>query len=561
VSSKRPVAPPPIIPGFTYISLLGSGGFSDVYLYEQDRPRRKVAVKVLLSDLKTEGARRRFESEANLMAQLSSHPYIVTIFEAEITDSGHSYLAMEYCSRPSLDVRYRRQRFSVDEVLAVGIQVASAVETAHRAGIAHRDIKPANILVTDYNRPALTDFGISGTLAGDADEDAGMSIPWSPPEQFTGHQVDGVLVDVWALGATLYTLLAGRSPFVLPGADNSQRELISRITNSPVPKLGRADVPESLELALSTAMAKSASSRYSSAHAFALALQRIQAELNLSVTPFEVLEEPRAEENHPDDGFEETRVRSVASIDPDATGNAPTFPARFPAGDTGTTADNSTTFNKAAFNKAGFNNAGFNNETVQRPPGLPGFEAPGTGAAAAADDDLAATVNRSSAAAPASDRGDGSADAGAGEPPAGHGRRNLLLSVVGGTVLVAAVVLGIVAGTTRPEPAPKATDQVSKPPADALDNGTVPDVTGLAGVAGSAGKVSFTWTNPQPKPGDSYKWRVHTLKGDGQYQATAGPAAEMAANPAEPSCIQVMIVRSDGASSPLGPDSIACVPK
>ncbi|HSO15735.1 MAG TPA: serine/threonine-protein kinase [Arthrobacter sp.] len=546
MSSKRPVAPPPIIPGFTYISLLGSGGFSDVYLYEQDRPRRKVAVKVLLSDLKTEGARRRFESEANLMAQLSSHPYIVTIFEAEITDSGHSYLAMEYCSRPSLDVRYRRQRFSVDEVLAVGIQVASAVETAHRAGIAHRDIKPANILVTDYNRPALTDFGISGTLAGDADEDAGMSIPWSPPEQFSGRQVDGVLVDVWALGATLYTLLAGRSPFVLPGADNSQRELISRITNLPVPQLGRADVPESLELALSTAMAKSASSRYSSAHAFALALQRIQAELNLSVTPFEVLEEPRAEDNHPDDGFEETRVRSVAAIDPDATGNAPTFPARFPA-DTGTTADNATTFNNA---------------TVRRPPSLPGFVTPGPGTAAgAADDDVAATVNRSSAAAAPPERGDGGADDGAGEHPAGHGRRNLLLSIVGGTVLVAAVVLGIVAGTTRPEPAPKATDQVSKPPADALDNGTVPDVTGLAGVAGPAGKVSFTWTNPQPKPGDSYKWRVHTLKGDGQYQATAGPAAEMAANPAEPSCIQVMIVRSDGASSPLGPDSIACVPK
>lgn len=558
MSSKRPVAPPPVIPGFTYISLLGSGGFSDVYLYEQDRPRRKVAVKVLLSDLKTEGARRRFESEANLMAQLSSHPYIVTIFEAEVTNSGHSYLAMEYCSRPSLDVRYRRQRFSVDEVLAIGVQVASAVETAHRAGIAHRDIKPANILVTDYNRPALTDFGISGTLAGDADEDAGMSIPWSPPEQFTGHHVDGVLVDVWALGATLYTLLAGRSPFVLPGADNSQRELISRITNLPVPKLGRADVPESLELALSTAMAKSAASRYSSAHAFALALQRIQAELNLSVTSFEVLEEPRPEENHPDDGFEETRVRSVAAIDPDATGNAPTFPARVPGADTSFTADNATTFNNAGSNTA----AASNSPTVQR-PALPGFGAPGAAPAAtrtpgrtpAPEDDLAATVNRSSAAAPA-----GVGNEGAGEQPAGHGRRKLLLSIVGGTVLVAAVALGVVAGTTRPEPAPKATDQVSKPPADALDNGTVPDVTGLAGAAGPAGKVSFTWTNPQPKTGDSYKWRVHTLKGGGEYQSSPGPAAEIAANPAEPSCIQVMIVRSDGASSPLGPDSIACVP-
>ncbi len=544
MSSKRPVAPPPVIPGFNYISLLGSGGFSDVYLYGQERPRRNVAVKVLLSDLKTEGARRRFESEANLMAQLSSHPYIVTIFEAEITDGGHSYLAMEYCSRPSLDVRYRRQPFSVDEVLAVGIQVASAVETAHRAGIAHRDIKPANILVTDYNRPALTDFGISGTLAGDSDEDAGMSIPWSPPEQFTGHHVDGVLVDVWALGATLYTLLAGRSPFVLPGADNSQRELISRITNLPVPKLGRADVPESLELALATAMAKAAPSRYSSAHAFALALQRIQAELNLSVTPFEVLEEPRAEENHPDDGFEETRVRSVAAIDPVATGNTPTFPARFGGADTSSTVDNATTFNNA---------------TIHRAPALPAFEAPGTGAAEGApapeEDDLAATVNRSSTA-PAAGPNDGAA-----AHPAGHGRRTLLLSIVGGTVLVAAAVLGIVASTTGSEPAPKATDQVSKPPADALDNGTVPDVTALAGVAGAAGKVSFTWTNPQPKPGDSYKWRVHTLKGDGDYQSSAGPAAEIAANPAEPSCIQVMIVRTDGASSPLGPDSIACVSK
>ena len=180
MSSKRPPAPPPPLPGYQYISHLGSGGFADVYLYEQDRPRRKVAVKVLLSDLKTEDARRRFESEANLMAQLSSHPYIVTIFEAETTGDGHSYLAMEYCSRPSLDVRYRRQRFSVDEVLAVGIQVASAVETAHRAGIVHRDIKPANILVTDYNRPALTDFGISGTIGDDSDDEAGMSIPWSP---------------------------------------------------------------------------------------------------------------------------------------------------------------------------------------------------------------------------------------------------------------------------------------------------------------------------------------------------------------------------------------------
>jgi serine/threonine protein kinase len=528
VSSPRPVAPPPRIPGFTYVSLLGSGGFSDVYLYEQDRPRRKVAVKVLLSGLKTEGARRRFESEANLMAQLSSHPFIVTIFEAEVTEDGHSYLAMEYCSRPSLDVRYRRQRFSVDEVLAVGIQVASAVETAHRAGIAHRDIKPANILVTDYNRPALTDFGISGTLGGDADEDAGMSIPWSPPEQFREGKVDGAMVDVWALGATLYTLLAGRSPFVLPGADNSQKELISRITAMPVPRLGRADVPESLEQALATAMAKSASSRYSSAHAFALALQRIQAELNLSVTPFEVLEERQQEDSHPDDGFEETRVRSIAAIDPDRTGSAPTFPARTWPLDSG--------------------------QPAPAPSPAPAPLAPAAVPAAAPDGDdwTQATVLRSGRPkapdAPATDA-----------PPADHGKRNLWLAISGGTVLVLAVVVGVVVASSAPQPQVLASEQPSKPPADALDDGSVPDVAKLAGAAGAAGKVRFTWTNPQPKPGDTYKWRIKTVKDGGGYQSTSVPRVDVTANPTEPTCVQVIIVRSDGSASPAGEDSIACV--
>jgi len=555
VSSKRPAAPPPRIPGFNYVSLLGSGGFSDVYLYEQDRPRRKVAVKVLLSGLKTEGARRRFESEANLMAQLSSHPFIVTIFEAEVTEDGHSYLAMEYCSRPSLDVRYRRQRFSVDEVLAVGIQVASAVETAHRAGIAHRDIKPANILVTDYNRPALTDFGISGTLAGDVDEDAGMSIPWSPPEQFRDGNVDGVLVDVWALGATLYTLLAGRSPFVLPGADNSQRELISRITNTPVPRLGRADVPESLELALATAMAKQPASRYSSAHAFALALQRIQAELNLSVTPFEVLEERQPDDVHLDEGVEETRVRNVASIDPDRTGSAPTFPAR-----------------TKPLDGAGAPGRAWPAPPVPMPavpapqpanglvPGIPPSAAPGAREPApfgppAADDWADATVLRGNQPTAAEDDGPGQQQ----DQAAAHGKRNLWLAISGGTLLVLAVIVGIVVASAAPQPEARPTETVSKPPADAVDDGSVPDVAKLAGGAGAEGKVRFSWTNPQPKPGDTYKWRIKTVKGGGSYLSTSATRVDVTANPAEPTCVQVIIVRRDGSASPAGEDSIACL--
>jgi Protein kinase domain len=554
VSSKRPAAPPPRIPGFSYVSLLGSGGFSDVYLYEQDRPRRKVAVKVLLSGLKTEGARRRFESEANLMAQLSSHPFIVTIFEAEVTEDGHSYLAMEYCSRPSLDVRYRRQRFSVDEVLAIGIQVASAVETAHRAGIAHRDIKPANILITDYNRPALTDFGISGTLAGDVDEDAGMSIPWSPPEQFRDGNVDGVLVDVWALGATLYTLLAGRSPFVLPGADNSQRELISRITSMPVPRLSRADVPESLELALATAMAKSPGSRYSSAHAFALALQRIQAELNLSVTPFEVLEE-RQEDVHPDDGVEETRVRSVASIDPDRTGSAPTFPKRTkplapPAAGVAAGAEAP---GAHATDDGGRQEWG--QATVLR--GGPGSAAGPSSSAAESGYTAAAdtTVHRAPQQLQA-------ADEQAGDPQQDHSKRNLWLAISGSTVLALAVVVGLVVANAAPqEPSPPVTPEVSKSPADPLDNGTVPDVEGLtaAPTAEDRNIIAFSWTNPQPKEGDKYKYRAKSAKEDGPYETTTGTKTFVSGLEEPPICLQVIIVRADGTASPGGPDSIACL--
>ncbi|MGG5174089.1 protein kinase domain-containing protein [Pseudarthrobacter sp. J1763] len=579
MSLKRPAAPPPAIAGYQFISVLGSGGFSDVYLYQQDRPRRKVAVKVLLSDLKTEGARRRFESEANLMAQLSSHPYIVTIYEAEVTDEGHSYLAMEYCSRPSLDVRYRRQRFSVDEVLAVGIQVSSAVETAHRAGIAHRDIKPANILVTDYNRPALTDFGISGTLGADQDDDAGMSIPWSPPEQFVDGPVDGVQVDVWALGATLYTLLAGRSPFVLPGADNSQGQLISRISTAPVPRLGRADVPESLELALATAMAKNPASRYSSAHAFALALQRIQAELNLSVTPFEVLEEASQEEQHPDDGLEETRVRSIASIDPDAGNSSRTFPARI-QGPQAPTESNTA---------PGKESDDWSQRTMlrgsvgaQTPPSQSSYELQGQpGQAASPDATAPATSFRSSAfnQTPPGSREDlgPEVEATMARPapttqPAEvteideaqllrTRKRNRWLAIISAAVLVIAVVVGIVLGSTAPAPKAQPNETVSKPPADPLDNATVPDVAGLKGAPAAGGKVLFTWKNPAPKNGDVFKWRTLTATGAGEYANVKTPSITVKANPGAPTCIQVIIVRTDGQGSPEGDDSKKCYPQ
>jgi serine/threonine protein kinase len=104
-------------------------------------------------------------------------------------------------------------------VLRTGIQVASAVETAHKAGILHRDIKPANILTSEYNRPGLTDFGIATSTIGGTEAE-GLSIPWAPPEVVNASAPPEVSADIYSLAATTYTLLAGRSPFELSSGSN-----------------------------------------------------------------------------------------------------------------------------------------------------------------------------------------------------------------------------------------------------------------------------------------------------------------------------------------------------
>lgn len=315
--SRRPPAPPPEIPGFSYVRLLGSGGFSDVFLYNQELPHRKVAVKVLLANASSESARQQFVAEANLMAQLSTHPSIVTIYHADTAADGRPYLVMEYCPRPNLSARYRTERIQVAEAIRIGIRLAGAVETAHRIGILHRDIKPANVLTTDYGWPALTDFGISvvstTTPGGEA---VGMSIPWAAPEFFADDAVRGVPGDIYSLAATVYTLLKGSSPFEEPGGSNSALELITRIERNPVPPVGRPDVPPSLEAVLVRAMAKRPEARYPSAAAFGRALQRVEQEMHLSQTTLDVPDTSwaRAESSTADEDDMRTRARMVTTV-------------------------------------------------------------------------------------------------------------------------------------------------------------------------------------------------------------------------------------------------------
>ncbi|MFC0675089.1 serine/threonine-protein kinase [Brachybacterium hainanense] len=333
--SRRPPSQPPALPGYQYEKLLGSGGFADVFLYRQARPQRLVAIKVLLASVADESVRRQFDAEANVMATMSTHPSIVTIHTADVSTTQRPFLVMEYCPRPNYGVRFRRERITVAEALRVGVQIAGAVETAHRAGILHRDIKPANILVTEYNRPALTDFGISIVDGGgDGLEDSqGMSIPWSPPEFFRDPPRADVRSDVFSLAATVYSLLAGRTPFETAGQRNTATDLIGRISSQPLAPLMRPDAPEALDRVLSIAMAKDPAGRYDSALSLGRALQQIEMAMSLPITQMDVLDE-RGAPAHPDGDDDEldahTRIRKVSTIDPEAPPSPQTAPPAAP---------------------------------------------------------------------------------------------------------------------------------------------------------------------------------------------------------------------------------------
>jgi len=315
VASRRLPSQPPVLPGFSFVRVLGSGGFADVFLYEQDSPRRQVAVKVMLAEYVTGEVRRMFQAEADLMAQLSSHPSILTVYESGVAADGRPYLVMELCS-PVIGQEYREKPLPVADVLRIGVKVASAVETAHRAGVLHRDIKPSNILMTAYGNPVLSDFGIAGRVGDtEIDETLGMSIPWSSPEVLASSTNGTVQSEVWALAATVYSLLAGRSPFEIPWQSNTTADLMSRITKGKPQPIDRADVPDSLEQVLVRSMSRRPESRPQSAMEFVLALQAVELELGLAPTQAEVARGEWAAATVVDLD-DRTRVNPVRTVDP-----------------------------------------------------------------------------------------------------------------------------------------------------------------------------------------------------------------------------------------------------
>ncbi|MBD5785582.1 serine/threonine protein kinase [Cellulosimicrobium terreum] len=577
MSGKRAPSPPPQIEGFEYVSLIGSGGFSDVFLYKQQRPRRRVAVKVLLQEWSSPSQRAAFDAEADLMATLSTHPSIVTMYEADIAADGRPFLAMEYCSRPNLGARYRTERLSVAEALRIAVQVGGAVETAHRAGILHRDIKPANILVTEYGHPALTDFGISSTV-DDATRAEGMSIPWSPPESFAEPPRSGIGTDLWGLAATTYTLLAGRSPFEVPGGSNSSANLITRIEGTPLAPTGRTDVPASLERVLATAMAKNPSSRYPTVLTFARALQQVQNELSLAVTPIDLLDDSgHVQEEEPDDDGG-TRLRQVVSIDPAGPSGGTSGPV--PAATYSTAAWTGTaTAATGAPTQYGVGSPNQYGATAPQATAVPSRTAPTSavrptqGRSGPATDTTGPsrlyptppgqrpgwgtppvedTVHRPDAPS--------SGQSQAVEQPA---RRGALWPVLIGVGVLAAAGIGVYAltsgGGSPTDPDETATTTSTTPPQDNLGD-LVPPVNDLVGEWDPDREVAtFTWAydSADAEEGDMFVWCERTAVGECDYkQAFDETEVELSAKPDEQVCIEVRVVR-DGRQSTT--PATACV--
>lgn len=305
--SVRPRAPrrshtaPPVLDDFHFVSYLGSGGFSDVYLYEEQLPKRLVAIKVLSRTALGEGDSSQFRDEVDLMAQLSGHPSVVEIHDANVAESGQPYVVMQYCPMPSLAERLANGPLAIEDALKMGVQVASAVHTAHVMGIVHHDLKPANVLYSQFGRPLLGDFGIA-TLVGATNQDVmGASLPWAAPEVLLNQQADA-RADVYSLAATVYTALSGHAPFATDDA-LTRREYITHMFATQLAPLGlgkgqpqEADAPhnadafERLDEVLMAAMEREVDKRTATAVEFGRQLQEVQAALGHQPTDLEVPE-------------------------------------------------------------------------------------------------------------------------------------------------------------------------------------------------------------------------------------------------------------------------------
>ncbi|HEX6729193.1 MAG TPA: protein kinase, partial [Pyrinomonadaceae bacterium] len=290
---------------YRILERLGAGGMGEVYLAEDMKLGRKVAIKILSDEYTTNKDRlKRFEQEASAASALN-HPNILTIYEVG-NDDGRHYIATEYIDGVTLRRKIAANRLETIEILDIAVQIAGALEEAHAAGIIHRDIKPDNIMVRRNGYVKVLDFGLAKLTETSVDRtpsdaeaatrvlvhtDAGVVMGTShymSPEQARGKPVDA-RSDIWSLGVVLYEMVTGRFPF----EGETSTDILAAITQkepSPLARFAR-DVPPELEWIVLKALRKAPDERYQTIKELLTDLKRLkqkrefEVELERSIAP------------------------------------------------------------------------------------------------------------------------------------------------------------------------------------------------------------------------------------------------------------------------------------
>ncbi|HEY3191575.1 MAG TPA: protein kinase, partial [Solirubrobacterales bacterium] len=267
---------------YEILAPLGAGGMGEVYRARDTRLGRTVAIKILAADCCDDPERRsRFEREARAIAALS-HPHICTLHDIGRQD-GTDFIVMELLEGKTLAARLESGQISVDEAVLYAIQIAEALDAAHRQGIVHRDLKPANVMLT-RSGAKLLDFGLAAMRAEDPALTEGATrsapitregtvmgtLPYMAPEQLEGKAVD-TRTDIFAFGAVVFEMITGKRPF----EGNSEASLIGAILHTPAPPIRqvKADAPAALERVLAVCLSKDPETRWSSIHDVLLQLR------------------------------------------------------------------------------------------------------------------------------------------------------------------------------------------------------------------------------------------------------------------------------------------------
>ncbi len=267
---------------YRIVKALGRGGMGVVYEAEDLKLRRRVALKLLPNFLARDSqALRRFEQEAQAASALN-HPNICAVYEVD-EDQGQHFIAIELLKGETLKERIGRGPLDVREILAIGIQICDALEAAHSAGIIHRDIKPSNIVLTCQGSAKLLDFGVAKRVGPELIQQAETvsrllppnldptvtapgavigTVAYMSPEQSAGDDVDA-RSDLFSMGAVLYVMATGQSPF--PGKDLANvLQAIQHRQPTPIGQL-RPKLPSRLVGIVNKALQKERSLRYQSA--------------------------------------------------------------------------------------------------------------------------------------------------------------------------------------------------------------------------------------------------------------------------------------------------------